>query len=134
MTEDPWSAISQRYPVGSRAKGKVTTVTDFGIFVEIEEGIEGLIHVSQLSHERVEKPQTLFQAGQEVEAEVTHVDPKERRIGLSIKALRRTEEREEMESYLQREREGARFSFEDILNEELRLDREDSEAKGEAKK
>ncbi len=69
-----------------------------------------------------------------MEAEVTHVDPKERRIGLSIKALRRTEEREEMESYLQREREGARFSFEDILNEELRLDREDSETKDEAKK
>ncbi len=130
LTEDPWAVIAQRYPVGSRAKGKVTTVTDFGIFVEIEEGIEGLIHVSQLSNERVEKPQALFQPGQEVEAEVTHVDPKERRIGLSIKALRRTEEREEMESYLQREREGARFSFEDILNEELRLDRDDTETSG----
>ena len=130
LNEDPWAVIAHRYPVGSRAKGKVTTVTDFGIFVEIEEGIEGLIHVSQLSSERVDKPQALFQPGQEVEAEVTHVDPKERRIGLSIKALRRTEEREEMESYLQREREGARFSFEDILNEELRLDREDNEASG----
>jgi small subunit ribosomal protein S1 len=130
LNEDPWAVIAQRYPLGSRAKGKVTTVTDFGIFVEIEEGIEGLIHVSQLSSERVDKPQALFQPGQEVEAEVTHVDPKERRIGLSIKALRRTEEREEMESYLQREREGARFSFEDILNEELRLDREDNEGSG----
>jgi small subunit ribosomal protein S1 len=130
LNEDPWAVIAHRCPVGSRAKGKVTTVTDFGIFVEIEEGIEGLIHVSQLSGERVDKPQALFQPGQEVEAEVTHVDPKERRIGLSIKALRRTEEREEMESYLQREREGARFSFEDILNEELRLDREDNEASG----
>ncbi|MGD0946483.1 MAG: 30S ribosomal protein S1 [Candidatus Binatia bacterium] len=130
LNEDPWAVIAHRCPVGSRAKGKVTTVTDFGIFVEIEEGIEGLIHVSQLSSERVDKPQALFQPGQEVEAEVTHVDPKERRIGLSIKALRRTEEREEMESYLQREREGARFSFEDILNEELRLDREDNEASG----
>jgi small subunit ribosomal protein S1 len=130
LNEDPWAVIAHRYPVGSRAKGKVTTVTDFGIFVEIEEGIEGLIHVSQLSSERVDKPQALFQPGQEVEAEVTHVDPKERRIGLSIKALRRTEEREEMESYLQREREGARFSFEDILNEELRLDREENEESG----
>ena len=62
-----------------------------------------------------------------MEAEVTHVDPKERKIGLSIKALRRTEEREEMESYLQREREGARFSFEDILSEELRLDRDEKD-------
>ncbi len=63
MTEDPWSVISQRYPSAARAKGKVTTVTDFGIFVEIEEGIEGLIHVSQLSSERVEKPQTPSKSG-----------------------------------------------------------------------
>jgi small subunit ribosomal protein S1 len=127
LTEDPWAAMGQRYAVGSRVKGRVTTVTDFGVFVELEEGVEGLIHVSQLSNERVDKPQSLFQPGQEVEAEVAHVDTKERRIGLSIKALRRTEEREEMESYLQRERAGARFSFEDILNEELRLDRDEGE-------
>ncbi len=127
LVEDPWATIAQRYPVGGRAKGTVTTVTDFGVFIELEEGIEGLIHVSQLSNERVERPQALFQPGQAVEAEVTHVDPKERKIGLSIKALRRTEEREEMESYLQREREGARFSFEDILSEELRLDRDEKE-------
>jgi small subunit ribosomal protein S1 len=127
LVEDPWATIAQRYPVGGRAKGAVTTVTDFGVFIELEEGIEGLIHVSQLSNERVERPQALFQQGQAIEAEVTHVDPKERKIGLSIKALRRTEEREEMESYLQREREGARFSFEDILSEELRLDRDEKE-------
>jgi small subunit ribosomal protein S1 len=102
----------------------VTSVTDFGVFVEIEEGIEGLIHVSQLSSERVDKPQSLFQPGQEVEAEVTNVDSRERKIALSIKALRRSEEKEEMESYLRREREGARFSFEDIVPQALRLDRE----------
>jgi small subunit ribosomal protein S1 len=136
LTEDPWASMAQRYPVGSRAKGTITTVTDFGVFVELEEGVEGLIHVSQLSNERVEKPQTLYQPGQTVEAEVTQVDPKERKIGLSIKALRRTEEREEMESYLQREREGARFSFEDILTDELRLDRDEgsSHAKGDTAK
>jgi small subunit ribosomal protein S1 len=120
VNEDPWLSMAQRFPVGSRAKGKVSTVTDFGVFVELEEGVEGLIHVSQLSNERVDKPQSIFQPGQEVEAEVAHVDTRERKIGLSIKALRRTEEREEMESYLQREREGARFSFEDILGDELK--------------
>jgi len=125
VATDPWATMTQRYPVGSRTKGKVTTVTDFGVFVELEDGIEGLIHVSQLSHERVEKPQTLFQPGQTVEAEVTHVDPKDRKIGLSIRALKRTEEREEMESYLQRERAGARFSLEDIIGRELRLDRDE---------
>lgn len=124
LTEDPWLTMAQRYPVGSRVRGKVTSVADFGVFVEIEDGIEGLIHVSQLSHERVDKPQALFQPGQEIETEVASVDAKERRIGLSIKALRRTEEREEMESYLQREREGARFSFEDIMGRDLRVERE----------
>ena len=115
VVTDPWLTLAQRHPVGSRIKGKVTSVTDFGVFVEIEEGIEGLVHISQLSTERVEKPSALFQVGKEVEAEVIHIDPREHKMGLSIKALRRTEERAEMEAYLKREREEARFSFEDIL-------------------
>jgi len=138
LSEDPWNTMPQRYPVGKRVQGVVTSVTDFGVFVELEEGLEGLIHVSQLSTERVDKPSTLFQVGEAVEAEVTNVEPRERRIGLSIKALRRSEEREEVDSYLRREREGAKFSFEDLLSEELRLDRDEGDrpakAKGEADK
>ena len=91
----------------------------------MEEGIEGLIHVSQLSTDRVDKPQGLFQPGQELEAEVTAVDARDRKIALSIKALRKSEEREEIETYLQKEREGGRFSFEDILGSDLRLDRDE---------
>jgi len=130
VVTDPWLTLTQRHPVGSRIKGKVTSVTDFGVFVEIEEGIEGLVHISQLSTERVEKPSTLFQVGKEVEAEVIHIDPREHKMGLSIKALRRSEERAEMEAYLKREREEARFSFEDILREELRLDKEEGDERG----
>jgi small subunit ribosomal protein S1 len=125
LSDDPWHSMHQRYPVGGRVRGKVTSVTDFGVFMEIEEGIEGLIHVSQLSTERVEKPQTMFAQGQEIEAEVTAIDARDRKIALSIKALRKSEEREEIESYLQREREGGRFSFEDILRSDLRLDRDE---------
>jgi small subunit ribosomal protein S1 len=129
-TPDPWSTLSQRHPIGSRVKGKVTSVTDFGVFVEVEDGIEGLIHISQLSTERVEKPSALFQVGQGVEAEVIHIDPREHKMGLSIKALRRSEERAEMESYLKREREEARFSLEDVMPEEFRLDKDDRDDKG----
>jgi small subunit ribosomal protein S1 len=86
--------------------------------VEIEEGVEGLIHVSQLSTERVDRPASLHSVGDEVEAEVTQVDAREKRIGLSIKALRRTEEREEVDAYLRRERDEARFSFADVLSAE----------------
>lgn len=124
LTEDPWISLSRRMPVGTRALGKVTTVTDFGVFVELEEGVEGLIHVSQLSNERIDKPQQHFQPGQEVEAEITQIDLKDRKIGLSIKALRRSEEREEMESYLARDRDQARFSFGDLMGDRFRLDRD----------
>jgi small subunit ribosomal protein S1 len=129
LTGDPWDSVAQRYPLNTRIKGKVSSVADFGVFVEIEEGIEGLIHISQLSNERVDKPSALFKVGDEVEALVVQVDSKERRIGLSIKALRAHEEREEMQAYLKRDHEAARFSLEDILNEELRLDREDREGR-----
>jgi small subunit ribosomal protein S1 len=118
--------MGERYPVGARIKGKITSVADFGVFVEIEEGVEGLIHVSQLSTERVDKPQAMFENGQEIEAEVTSVDTRDRKIALSVKALRRSEERDEIETYLQREREGGRFSFEDILSADLRLDRDEA--------
>ena len=130
LTTDPWKIIADRYPVGSKVKGQVTSVPDFGVFVRIEEGVEGLIHVSQLSTERVEKPSTLFKVGDEVEAEVMNIDPAERKIGLSIRALRRTEERQEMENYLKKEKEGGRFSFESLLNDELRLDRDEEGQSG----
>ncbi|MBV8055788.1 MAG: S1 RNA-binding domain-containing protein, partial [Deltaproteobacteria bacterium] len=122
---DPWDTVAQRYPLNTKINGTVSSVADFGVFVEIEEGIEGLIHISQLSNERVDKPSSLYKAGDKVEALIVQVDSRERRIGLSIKALRQHEEREEMQAYLRREREGARFSLEDILNEELRLHREE---------
>jgi len=125
LTADPWQIVAQRYPAGAKVKGEVTNVPDFGVFVRLEEGVEGLIHISQLSVERVDKPSSLFKVGDPVEAEVIHVDPRERKLGLSIRALRKTEERQEMENYLKKEKEAGRFSFESILNEELRLDREE---------
>lgn len=125
LAQDPWERIAERYPVGSKVKGEVTSVPDFGVFVRLEEGIEGLIHASQLSGERTDKPSALFKVGDSVEAEVIHADSHEKKIGLSIRALKRTEERQEMENYLKKEKEAGRFSFESILNEELRLDRDE---------
>ena len=126
LSADPWNTVAERYPLNTRIHGKVSSVADFGVFVEIEEGIEGLIHISQLSNERVDKPSSLYKVDDELDALVVQLDPKERRIGLSIKALKQHEEREEMQAYLKREHEAARFSMEDILNEELKLDRDDA--------
>ena len=125
LTEDPWKVISERYPIGSKVKGQITSIPDFGVFVRLEEGVEGLIHVSQLSTERIEKPSSHFKVGDEVEAEVLHIDVNERKIGLSVRALLKSEERQEMESYLKRDKQGSMFSFESLLNEELRLDRDE---------
>src|ERR1700723_1875287 len=127
LSQDPWDTISERYPLNTRINGKVSSVAHFGVFVEIEEGIEGLIHISQLSNERVDKPSSLYKVDDELDALVVQLDPKERRIGLSIKAVKQHEEREEMQAYLKREHEAARFSMEDILKEELKLDRDDGE-------
>lgn len=86
--EDPWAKISEHYKVGMRVKGKVTKLASFGAFVEIEPGVDGLVHISQISEERVQKVRDVLQPGQEVEARVIKVDPVERRIGLSIKAAK----------------------------------------------
>ncbi len=125
LAPDPWQAAAERHPPGSRVTGTVTSVADFGVFVDIGDGIEGLIHVSQLSAERVDKPSGLYKPGEKVEAIVANVDPQERRIALSIRALHDAEDRAEVDAYLQREREAGRFSFDDILSSELRLDREE---------
>lgn len=84
---DPWKSLPDRYLPGTPVKGKVTGLTDFGVFVEIEPGIEGLIHVSELAYERVEKPSEIFKKGDEVEAAILQIDPVEQRISLSRKRL-----------------------------------------------
>ena len=85
---DPWSSISQRFKVGQMVKGKVSKLASFGAFVEIDEGIDGLVHISQISDDRVQKVKDALQPGQEVEARVIKIDGVERRIGLSIKAAK----------------------------------------------
>jgi small subunit ribosomal protein S1 len=85
IEKNPWEELSVRYPAGTVVSGKVTNMTDFGIFVEIEEGIEGLVHISELSTRRVKSSSELFAVGDTVSAIVKNVDPKSRKIRLSIK-------------------------------------------------
>jgi small subunit ribosomal protein S1 len=103
---DPWTTLSERHPVGSRVKGKVTKVTDFGAFVEIEPGIEGLVHVSEMKDERVENPRDVVQEGQEVDVKVIDMDLQERKIALSIKALNRDGGEDDYREYLRRQGDG----------------------------
>ena len=99
LTDDPWSQVPSKYPVGGLVNGVVTNITDFGLFVEVEEGIEGLVHVSEISRKKVKSPSELFKEGDTIEAKVIHVSADERRLGLSIKQLKEEEERRKPKSF-----------------------------------
>jgi len=100
LTPDPWKDVARRYRKGEVVAGKVTNVTDFGAFVELEEGIEGLVHVSEISRDKVEKPSDVLKVGDTLSAVVLHIDPYDRRIGLSIKGLKDRAEKAEIEKYI----------------------------------
>jgi len=84
---DPWTTVAQRYPMGSRVTGKVVRLTDFGAFVELEAGVDGLLHISQMSNRPISRPDEVVNVGDELALLVIRVDPNERRIGLSLKEL-----------------------------------------------
>jgi len=86
LTEDPWiEAIPSAYRPGMIVKGHITKITNFGVFVELEEGLEGLLHISELSDQKVENPQDVVKPGQEVDVKILRVDTDDRKIGLSLK-------------------------------------------------
>jgi small subunit ribosomal protein S1 len=84
---DPWESAIQKYPVGSNVRGKVVRLAEFGAFVELEPGVDGLLHISQMSHRPVNRPEDIVQLNDELTLKVIRVDPNERRIGLSLKDL-----------------------------------------------
>ena len=90
--QDPWIEIATKYPVGSVVKGKIEKIASFGAFIGLDDGIDGLVHISQISENRVDKVKDVLQIGQEVEARVVKIDRAERRIGLSIRAMSMTED------------------------------------------
>jgi small subunit ribosomal protein S1 len=100
LTPDPWRDVARRYRRGEMVTGKVTNVTDFGAFVELEEGIEGLVHVSEISREKIEKPSDVLKVKDTVSAIVLHIDPHDRRIGLSMKGVAEKVEKAEIEKYI----------------------------------
>jgi small subunit ribosomal protein S1 len=124
LVPDPWDEIPRRYRPGSRVKGRVTSVTDFGVFLEIEEGIEGLVHVSELSHEKVATPKDFANVGDELEAVVLSVDMVEKKIALSIKSLQTAIDKAELASYMGAQGE-ATSSFGDLLKEKLKKSTEE---------
>ena len=90
-----WETIPERYPTGASVTGKVTSVTDFGVFLEIEDGIEGMIHVSELSKDRVNSPSDFTKEGETLTAMVLKVNKRDKKIALSIKSLEKSQDVEQ---------------------------------------
>ena len=118
LQNDPWQSVSERYEVGKEITGTITNLTDFGVFVELEEGIEGLVHISEISKDKIKSPTEKFKVGDVITSRVMNINTEERRIGLSIKRLEIEDEQNLLSDYVNNIRP-ATSSFGEILRENL---------------
>ncbi len=118
LIPDPWQEAYNNYPSGTVVEGEITNVTDFGVFVKLEEGIEGLVHVSEISKDKVKTPVGMYEVGNILKAIVINVSAKDRKIGLSVKTLEGENEEEVVEKFKKAEKvaaEAAPSTFGDLL-------------------
>ncbi|MCF8029627.1 MAG: 30S ribosomal protein S1 [Desulfohalobiaceae bacterium] len=120
LHEDPWTRIPEKYPEGSTVQGKVTNITDFGLFVEVEEGIEGLVHQSEISREKGEKnPTETFEVGQDIAAKVIRVSAEERKLGLSVRQHLEEEEKRQAQEQKKGSSETPGSNLGDMIRQKL---------------
>ncbi len=118
LQQDPWRTVAERYEVGKEITGTITNLTDFGVFIELEEGIEGLVHVSEISKEKIKTPVGMYNIGDVITAKVMNINSDERRIGLSIKRLEMEDEQSILSEYVN-SMKPATSTFGEILRENL---------------
>jgi small subunit ribosomal protein S1 len=118
LTPNPWEDIPEKYKRGTRVSGTVTSITDFGVFVKLEDGIEGLIHISQLPKDKQNKPLKGFKIKDEIEAEVVNVSQEDKRIGLSIRKLEERSGKNIHKSYVNNQ-EQASSNLGEVLKEKI---------------
>jgi small subunit ribosomal protein S1 len=130
LESNPWEEILKKYPVGEEVSGEITKVAEFGAFVKLEEGIEGLIYSSELSTERVEKPEDVVKVGDAVTALITKVDPVEQKISLSIRALTDREQRQALKKLASQQSATQTTTLGDLLASKL-AEKAEGEAENE---
>ncbi len=118
LQDDPWKTVAERYEVGKEITGTITNLTDFGIFVELEEGVEGLVHVSEISKEKIKTPVGMFNVGDVITAKVMNINSDERRIGLSVKRLEMDDEQSILSEYVNNMK-APTSTFGELLRENL---------------
>jgi small subunit ribosomal protein S1 len=130
LEPNPWDGIQKKYEIGSEVTGPITSVTDFGVFVKLAEGIEGLVYSSELSGQRIEKPSEHFKEGQEVTALVIKVDSAEQKLSLSIRAVDDKAERTALKELAAQQSQRQTTTLGDLLKEKLSA-KADEEKAGE---
>ena len=118
LLRDPWANFIDSHPAGSIVDGTVSKLANFGAFVTLEEGVEGMVHISELSEERIMHPEQIVKVGDKIKVEITNVDMRDRKISLSVKGVGRREERDNLDTY-RSSQSSSRSSFGDTLNPEV---------------
>jgi small subunit ribosomal protein S1 len=127
LTQDPWVLVPEKYKTGTRITGTVTNITDFGVFVELEEGIEGLVHVSELIKEESSNPLGRFKVDDVIQAKVINVSRKDKKIGLSVRRLDESDDKDVYKSYMDNKQE-ATSNLGELLKEGMfNLQRQNAE-------
>ncbi len=120
LESDPWTVVDQKFGIGTQHDVKVVKTADFGVFVELAESIEGLIHISELSTKRVEKPEDVVAVGDVVKAEVISIDKDARKIALSVKLVKLREQKADVADYAKKATANAKTSFGDVFGDALK--------------
>jgi small subunit ribosomal protein S1 len=120
LEADPWAQVSAKYPIGGQFDVKIVKTADFGAFVELEPEIEGLIHISELSVNRVDKPEDFCKEGDIIRAEVVSIDQDARKIGLSSKLVKLRESKADVEDYVKKAATTSKTSLGDVFGDTLK--------------
>ena len=119
LEPDPWENVVRKYRRGQVVKGTVTNVTDFGVFLEIEKGVEGLIHVSEISKDKVDNLKEFAKLGDDLEVLIISIDRRSRKIGLSIRDLKEVEDQRDLQEYIAREEQASAATLGDVFKGDL---------------
>ena len=113
---DPWIQVPEKYAIGTMVRGKIVNITNFGAFAKLEEGVEGLIHISELDERHVDNPEEIVSVGEELDLKVISLDPEERRIGLSLKEAKEDQEQNVISRYMDGQRDSDRATLGDMMD------------------
>jgi small subunit ribosomal protein S1 len=120
LESDPWANIENKYAVGTQHDVKVVKTADFGVFVELESDIEGLIHISELTTERINKPEDFVKVGETIKAEVISIDKDARKIGLSSKLVKLRESKADVDDYVKKATSTSKSTLGDLFGDQFK--------------